>query len=185
MWMDGSIPSSKSRSVLQLEQSTSVPGKAGLSDNRRHGTVTGERVVPLRRPSEWLRWVTPLRTGENSWLFPSRGRGCGGVGYPLVWNDVGVFVCEEAFQSHLLDSLVLMAEQLRRRWHRKTLDSVWFRSPLCDVTNGRVFLFRRTETHLKWVFWSAALIVWRIRVLPGCRAREGCPPCRGIEDWWI
>lgn len=33
--------------------------------------------------------------------------------YLLVWYYVGVFVCENAFQGHSLDLLVLMAEQLK------------------------------------------------------------------------
>lgn len=39
----------------------------------------------------------------------------------LVWKDVRVFVREEAFQSHLLDPLVLMTEQLRQRREKKTV----------------------------------------------------------------
>jgi len=39
------------------------------------------------------------------------------VVFLLVRYDVGVFVCEDAFQSHSLDLLVLMAEQLDTEAH--------------------------------------------------------------------
>lgn len=35
------------------------------------------------------------------------------VVFLLVWHYVGVFVCENTFQCHSLDLLVLMAEQLK------------------------------------------------------------------------
>lgn len=88
IWMAGSVPRPKSRSMLQLEQKhkhLSCKTSWGKPDSGRHGTVTREWAIPIKNPFQWLHWGPLLLSGGGKGGSLTCMEGCQGL---CTWGGI-------------------------------------------------------------------------------------------------
>ena len=150
-----------------------------------HSSVCNQRSLMTRvrtyqRSSQWSHWGRGETLGfRNRTPITVHEFSCPSfrvitVLFLLVWYNVWVFVCENTFQGHSLNLLVLMAEQLKTHTERNTSHST-LHTVHCNGLNC-------------WILHKCMCVYvnrWAVFGLPGYRAHWDWPPGRENEGWWI